>query len=67
MQENWIKIYTTTEPHKAAIVRALLEENQIACVTMNKQDSAYGFGEVEVYTYQEHVVRALHLIKAMHP
>ena len=66
MTDKWVKIYTTTQPHQAAIVKTLLESNQIACVTLDKRDSSYGmFGEVEVYTQPEFTVQALHLIKAM--
>ena len=66
MTGRWVKIYATTQPHQAAIVQSLLESNQIACVTLDKRDSAYGmFGEVEVYTLPEFTVQALHLIKAM--
>lgn len=65
MTDKWVKIFTTTQPHQAAIVQSLLETNEIACVTMDKKDSAYGFGEVEVYTLPEFAVQALHLIKSL--
>ena len=66
MQENnnWIKIYSTDAPYKAEIIKALFLENEIECIEINKQDSMYGtFGEIEIYTQRDNVVKALYLLK----
>ena len=60
--DNWKKVYESKQLYMAEIIKAILEENAIECVVMNRQDSAYGFGEVEVYTPNENVLRALHII-----
>jgi hypothetical protein len=48
MTPIWTKIYTTSDPIKAELIKQLLEENGIEAVLLNKQDSSYLFGEVQV-------------------
>jgi hypothetical protein len=63
MTNNWVKIYTATNPIEAEIIVAMLHENGIEAVEMNKRDSSYlSFGAIEVYCPGELVVTALHLI-----
>lgn len=62
MENGWLKIYTSSEYYKAEIVRQVLAENEIEAVLMNKQDSQYRFGEVEVYIQKEHFDDALEII-----
>ena len=61
---KWKKIYVTDQRYLAEIVRGVLGEHDIEGVVLDKKDSAYGFGEVEVYTAQENVLRAVHIIKS---
>jgi hypothetical protein len=62
---DWIRIYTTTELHKAEIVKAVLEDNQVQAFEMNKKDSSYIFmGEVDLYVHQNDAVLAAFLIKS---
>ena len=64
MEPNWVKLMTTGEPHRAEVIRGMLEEHNIRCVVINKRDSAYTiFGEIEIYTPKDQVVLAVHLIK----
>jgi type III secretory pathway lipoprotein EscJ len=64
MANNWVKVYTAFNPIEAEIVIAMLHENGIEAVEMNKRDSSYlAFGGVEVYCQAENVVTALHLIQ----
>lgn len=63
MEKGWIKIYTTTAPNKAEIIKGMLEENGIHSVIINKQDSSYLiFGEAELYVNREDSVKAINLI-----
>lgn len=48
MAQNWTKIYTTSNPIAAELAKQVLEENGIEAVILNKQDSSYHFGEVQV-------------------
>jgi len=64
MEKDWEKIYTTTEPHKSTIAKAILKENGIEAVIINKKDSSYGtFGELELYTQRENVLKAINVLK----
>lgn len=49
MENNWVKVYTTSDPVTAEIVKQGLIENDIAAIVMNKRDSSYlTFGVIEV-------------------
>ncbi|MCT1530610.1 MULTISPECIES: putative signal transducing protein [Sphingobacterium] len=62
MDSNWTKIKVYNKPFEAEIVKNMLLENNIPAVVLNKQDSSYFFGVVELYVDQEHSVEALALI-----
>ena len=50
LMESWYLLRKTTMYTEAAILRGMLEENQIPVMVVNKQDSSYVFlGEIEVY------------------
>lgn len=61
-EENWQMIYASRFDHKAEIVKAVLEDNDIEVVLINKKDSAYLFGEVEVYVKPVDVIKAKMII-----
>jgi len=48
MLENWIVVYSSDQLYDAEIIKSILTDNDIECVLMNKKDSTYGFGEIEV-------------------
>jgi len=50
MEDNWFKIFSSIKLHEAEIVKAILSENEITSIIINKKDSSYqNFGEVEVF------------------
>ena len=49
MEKDWIKIYETNFLATAEIKRLLLLDNNINSVIINKQDSSYHFGYIELY------------------
>ena len=58
-KEQWEKVYGTNAEYQAEILKALLEEENIVSIVINKQDSSYlTFGEVEVYVKTEDVLKA---------
>lgn len=65
MDNNWRKVYSTGTLYKAEIVKDVLEENDIQAVLLNKQDSFYHFGDIEIYVQPDDVIRAKFLIKEM--
>ena len=64
MDSNWALIYTAGSPYKVEILKGLLEENEIDSVIINKQDSSYHFGELELYVKSVDVVKAKRIISA---
>lgn len=63
MPKNWKKVYSSNEIHKIALVEQLLTQLEIQYVRMNKQDSAYLFGQIEIFVEQEDVLLASNKIK----
>ena len=62
MDGNWVLIYSTSQFYKAEIIKGMLEEQEIAAVVVNKQDSAYFFGEVEVFVPADCAIKAKRLV-----
>jgi hypothetical protein len=59
-----IKVLSTDNPNKAAIVKQMLEENNIKVVLLNKQDSSYlMFGLVDLYVQEDQVEKTENLLK----
>lgn len=65
MEDHWIKIYSTSEFYRAELVKQLLFEHDIPAVIMNKQDSSYRFGHIEVWTHEDDKITASVLIEEM--
>ena len=62
MNNEWIKIYTSNQFFKAELVKQVLIDHEIEAVIMNKQDSAYKFGYVEVHVHESNSQKALTII-----
>jgi hypothetical protein len=62
MSENWEAIYSTDQLYEAEMVKDMMADNDIECVIMNKQDSTYRFGEIEICVPTEEVFKAKQLI-----
>ncbi len=60
--EGWTLVYTSNKMHEVNFVIGILEENGITAVMVNKQDSFYLFGDIEVYVPVEHAFNATQLI-----
>lgn len=63
MESGWNKIFSTGKPYLGEIIKGVLAEHDIEAILINKQDSSYGFGEIEVYTRKENVLKAINIIK----
>lgn len=62
MPEAWQKIYSNTYMYKVEITKAILKEFDIESVIVNKKDSAYLFGEFELYVNAADVLQAKQII-----
>jgi hypothetical protein len=64
MDGNWVKIYSSASLQKIEIVKAVLEDNQIEVVAMNKRDSSYPvFGDIELLVPRDKALQAIQIIK----
>jgi 3-dehydroquinate synthase class II len=64
MKNDWIKVFETSFPLEAEIVKTMLIEHGISAVVMNKQSSSFNsFGFVEVMVNEEQASEAILLIE----
>ncbi len=62
MFDNWVVIYSTSRLYEAEIIKSMMADQNIECVVMNKQDSTYLFGDIEIYVPTNEALKAKQLI-----
>lgn len=60
--KNWQIVFKSENAHRAEIVRAILDENEMSPVLINKKDSNYHFGLFEIYVSPDNVIRAMQIL-----
>ena len=64
--QDWKKVFSSSQLAVSSMVMGILNENEIAAKTLNKQDSSYVFfGEIEVYVPMDMVEKAQALISTI--
>ena len=63
MKDSWVCVYSSKWIYQVEIIQALLTDNSINSVIVNKQDSSYFFGEIELHVNQDDVMQAIQIIK----
>ncbi len=63
MHNDWICIFATQYDYTAGLVKAILEDNEIKCFILSKKDSAYLFGEIELFVAPDDVLKAKQILK----
>jgi hypothetical protein len=63
IDNDLIHIYSSGQPYRAELVRQRLTDHNIRSFIVNKQDSAYKFGDIELFVHRDHVIRAKKLIQ----
>lgn len=63
MEANLVHIFSSGQPYKVEMARQMLTNHNIQSFLVNKQDSAYKFGVVELYVNRDDVIRAKKLIQ----
>jgi membrane protease YdiL (CAAX protease family) len=62
--DDWQKVYSTNQIHRAEIVKSVLNDHLMNPVLINKKDSSYhNFGEIEIHVSTEHSMRARQIIE----
>ena len=64
MKPGWNNILTSTDYFKIQLLHALLIKNNIPAIIMNKKDSLYLFGDIELYVKKEDILNAKKLIQS---
>lgn len=60
--KGWTVVYSDGFPPAVELRRTVLEQQRIPAVVLNKKDSSYLFGFVELYVLDEDVTRARELL-----
>lgn len=63
MEKDWQLVYSAKSVIDAEMKRGILESAGLEPIVMNKQDSSYLFGDVEVYVSKEQFDRAVEILK----
>ena len=63
MATNLVNIYSTDKHYYAELIRQMLSEHNIHSFIVNKQDSAYKFGDIELFVHRDHVIQGNMLIR----
>jgi hypothetical protein len=63
MEENWQLIFSTNQLYQAEMVKSILEESNIEVILLNKQDSLYLIGDIDLLVHPDQVIPALNKIK----
>jgi hypothetical protein len=58
MENNWVKIYSSNQATQIEFAKSLMEEASIETFEINKTDSTYLMGEIELYVDQTLVDKA---------
>lgn len=65
MDNKWKKVFSSDHEHKVIIVREVLFDNGIPSVILDKKDSSYKIGKIELLVNQKDVLSSLQLIKKL--
>jgi len=63
MNNDWQCIFVTQYDYTAELIKAVLEDNDIKCFIISKKDSAYLFGDIELFVAPDQVLKAKQIIK----
>ena len=60
---SWESVFSSEQAHRVEIVKATLGEHNINAVIVNKRDTAYHIGLLEVCVASKDVLKATKIIK----
>ena len=63
MESDLVHIYSAGKLYVAEMLRQVLSDHNIQSFIVNKQDSAYQFGDIELFVHRDHIIRAKMLIR----
>jgi hypothetical protein len=63
MEKGWQCVYSSGKTYDAELARQMLADHDITAIVINKQDSSYIFGDVELYVQEKNLLKARTLLK----
>jgi hypothetical protein len=63
MDKKHCLVYTCNKQYEAEILKEILAENDIESFLINKQDSSYLIGDIEIYVQPDDVMKAKLIIE----
>ena len=64
MAGDKVLAYTTNQLFEAEMIKQYLADHEIPAFILNKMDSAYHFGDIEILVHRDDVIRSKRLIEA---
>jgi hypothetical protein len=61
--KSWISVYKTQLAYRAEIVKAVLQDNDLPAVVVDKKESVFKTGFFEVHVAADHVMKANKIIQ----
>jgi hypothetical protein len=65
MEKDWQLIHTTDTVEKADFISKVLEKEELHVVVINKKDSVYQIGDIELYVLKFEAEKAFELLKTI--
>jgi len=62
MDKEWVLIYSSSQLFEVELLSGMLNENDIESIVINKQDSLYLIGEIELHVPIDNILKAKQLI-----
>jgi hypothetical protein len=62
MENEWVKLTTVNGLAEAEMMKGMLAENGIECTILNKEDSAFLIGYVQLFVIKDNLSKAKDLI-----
>ena len=59
---KWQKVYSDQQEYRAQIVKKILEQEGLHPILVNKKDSSYHWGQIEVHVESSDVLMAIKII-----
>lgn len=63
MENGWVNVYASDQPHLVNMAKDILRENQIEGVIVDRRDSLFTMGEVELYVRDHDVMKAKFILE----
>ena len=63
MTNDKVQVYSTNKTFEADMIKKYLADHDVIAFILNKMDSAYHFGEVEILVNRDDVIKSKKLIE----